>query len=272
MVAAASIGTAASSPGEAGAGRSAAPYTRPRGRAARGRGRRLARSTAIFALATGSRACSASSARSSRAYYFGAGGQDQRVHGRVPDAEPRSRARRRRRALLRVRPGLQRAAREGGAQARLAGRLDASSGSMLLGLGGLTALSSCSRRWIIAPVRRSRRRRGARRHALARSSSRSSCCSASPASIVGILNSYDHFTVPALTPVFWNLAIIAGPRPRRSARGHDRRQALRLRRSRSLVGTVIQVLLPLPWLRGLDGRLQHRDRLARPGGQAGVRR
>ena len=28
--------------------------------------------------------------------------------------------------------------------------------------------------------------------------------------IVGILNSYDQFTVPALTPVFWNLAIIAG--------------------------------------------------------------
>src|SRR5207249_6459140 len=28
--------------------------------------------------------------------------------------------------------------------------------------------------------------------------------------IVGILNTHDHFTVPALTPVFWNLAIIAG--------------------------------------------------------------
>src|SRR5881392_2856343 len=28
--------------------------------------------------------------------------------------------------------------------------------------------------------------------------------------VVGILNSYDHFTIPALTPVFWNLAIIAG--------------------------------------------------------------
>ena len=27
--------------------------------------------------------------------------------------------------------------------------------------------------------------------------------------IVGILNSYEHFTVPALTPVAWNLAIIA---------------------------------------------------------------
>src|SRR5215207_772242 len=28
--------------------------------------------------------------------------------------------------------------------------------------------------------------------------------------VVGILNSYEHFTVPALTPVFWNVAIIAG--------------------------------------------------------------
>jgi len=28
--------------------------------------------------------------------------------------------------------------------------------------------------------------------------------------VVGILNSYDHFTVPALSPVFWNLAIVVG--------------------------------------------------------------
>src|SRR5438105_6655927 len=28
--------------------------------------------------------------------------------------------------------------------------------------------------------------------------------------VVGILNSYEHFTVPAISPVFWNLAIIAG--------------------------------------------------------------
>src|SRR4051794_9651968 len=27
--------------------------------------------------------------------------------------------------------------------------------------------------------------------------------------LVGVLNSYDHFTVPALSPVVWNLAIIA---------------------------------------------------------------
>src|SRR5262249_16710666 len=28
--------------------------------------------------------------------------------------------------------------------------------------------------------------------------------------IVGILNSYEHFTVPAISPVFWNIAIIIG--------------------------------------------------------------
>jgi len=28
--------------------------------------------------------------------------------------------------------------------------------------------------------------------------------------VVGILNSYEHFTVPALSPVFWNIAIILG--------------------------------------------------------------
>ena len=51
--------------------------------------------------------------------------------------------------------------------------------------------------------------------------------------VVGILNSYDEFSIPALTPVAWNVAIIAGPRDRRSAGGHDRREALRLRRRRS---------------------------------------
>src|SRR4029079_12221255 len=61
--------------------------------------------------------------------------------------------------------------------------------------------------------------------------------------IVGILNSYDHFTVPALSPVFWTLAIITGlvvaglrdhqnqtrARARRPERRHSRRKALRLR-------------------------------------------
>src|SRR4051794_23655646 len=73
--------------------------------------------------------------------------------------------------------------------------------------------------------------------------------------IVGILNSYDHFTVPALSPVFWNLAIIAGlalgvPRADTS----DTR--LYIYAASILVATIIQVFLPVPWLRGLDGRLQ----------------
>src|SRR4029453_16094669 len=73
--------------------------------------------------------------------------------------------------------------------------------------------------------------------------------------IVGILNSYEHFTVPALTPVFWNLAIIAGlvlgvPR----ADSIDAK--LYVYAVSILIGTVIQVLLPIPWLRGLDGRLR----------------
>ena len=59
--------------------------------------------------------------------------------------------------------------------------------------------------------------------------------------IVGILNSYDEFTIPALTPVAWNLAIILGlvlgvPR----ARHHDAK--LYVYAVSILIGTVIQVL------------------------------
>ncbi len=73
--------------------------------------------------------------------------------------------------------------------------------------------------------------------------------------VVGILNSYDHFTVPALTPVFWNLAIILGlvlgvPH------AHGKDGELYVYASAILVGTLIQVLLPLPWLRGRDDRLR----------------
>ncbi|MBA2360518.1 MAG: murein biosynthesis integral membrane protein MurJ [Actinobacteria bacterium] len=73
--------------------------------------------------------------------------------------------------------------------------------------------------------------------------------------VVGVLNSYEHFTIPALTPVFWNLAIIAGlvigvPRA-------DTADAkLYVYAGSIVVGTLIQFLLPLPWLRGLDGRLR----------------
>ncbi len=73
--------------------------------------------------------------------------------------------------------------------------------------------------------------------------------------VVGILNSYDHFSVPALTPVAWNLAIIAG-----LAIGvpqvHGIDAKLYVYAASILAGTVIQVLLPVPWLRGRDGRLR----------------
>ena len=73
--------------------------------------------------------------------------------------------------------------------------------------------------------------------------------------VVGILNTYEHFTVPALSPVFWNLAIIAGlvigvPQ------AHTMNTKLYVYAVSILVATFIQVFLPMPWLRGRDGRLQ----------------
>ncbi|MFL5919811.1 MAG: murein biosynthesis integral membrane protein MurJ, partial [Gaiellaceae bacterium] len=69
--------------------------------------------------------------------------------------------------------------------------------------------------------------------------------------VVGILNSYDHFTVPALSPVLWNVAIIAGlvigvPQ----ADSTDTQ--LYVYAISILVATFLQVLLPMPWLRTLD--------------------
>lgn len=73
--------------------------------------------------------------------------------------------------------------------------------------------------------------------------------------IVGILNSYEQFTIPALTPVAWNLAIIAGlligvPR------AESEEAELYVYAGSIVVATLIQLLLPLPWLAGLDGRLR----------------
>ncbi len=72
--------------------------------------------------------------------------------------------------------------------------------------------------------------------------------------IVGILASYEQFSIPALTPVFWNLAIIIGlvvgvPQ------ADSESAKLYVYACSILVGTIIQVLLPVPWLLKLDGRL-----------------
>jgi putative peptidoglycan lipid II flippase len=73
--------------------------------------------------------------------------------------------------------------------------------------------------------------------------------------VTGILNSYEQFSIPALTPVFWNVAIILGlvlGVPRADSDSGK----LYVYAGSIVVGTLIQFLLPLPWLRGLDGRLR----------------
>ena len=72
--------------------------------------------------------------------------------------------------------------------------------------------------------------------------------------VVGVLNSYEHFTVPAIAPVFWNLVIIFGlvigvPQ------ADTESGALYVYAGSVVAGTIVQLLLPLPWLWRLDGRL-----------------
>jgi putative peptidoglycan lipid II flippase len=69
--------------------------------------------------------------------------------------------------------------------------------------------------------------------------------------VVGMLNSFEHFTVPALAPAAWNLVIIAalvGLVPVFPEDDEIYAYAIGI-----LVGTVVQFLLPLPWLRGRGG-------------------
>jgi putative peptidoglycan lipid II flippase len=73
--------------------------------------------------------------------------------------------------------------------------------------------------------------------------------------VVGILNSYEHFTVPALSPVFWNIAIIIGL-ALGVPQAHGMNAKLYVYAFSILIATFIQVFLPMPWLRGRDGKLQ----------------
>lgn len=67
--------------------------------------------------------------------------------------------------------------------------------------------------------------------------------------VVSILNSYEHFTLPAVAPVFWNLVIIIAIVLGSDGLGIE---ALALG---VLLGTIVQLLVQLPWLRGRGGRL-----------------
>ena len=71
--------------------------------------------------------------------------------------------------------------------------------------------------------------------------------------IVGVLNSFDQFAVPALAPLAWNVVIIATLVLLTPAfHGNDRIYAYAIG---VLLGTIVQMLLPLPWLRRTGFRL-----------------
>jgi putative peptidoglycan lipid II flippase len=123
---------------------------------------------------------------------------------------------------------------------------------MLLVLGALTALFILVAPWVIAPFHATDPHLAAN---LARVLFPIVALLGVSGIVVGILNSYDHFTVPALSPVFWNVAIILG-----LALGvpsvSSTNAKLYVYAASILVATVVQVFLPMPWLRGRDGRLQ----------------
>jgi putative peptidoglycan lipid II flippase len=215
-------------------------------------GRRLAWSTAIFSLATGLSRVLGLVREIVAAYYFGAAGKinaftvafqvPNLVRSLVADAALSS-------AFVPVFSELL----EKGERKRAWRVASSLFWLMLLGLGALTALFIVLAPLIIAPFGDPG---GDKDLAVGLSRVLFPIVVLLGVSgiIVGILNSYEHFTVPALTPVFWNLAIIAG-----LVLGVPRADTidgkLYVYAVSIVIGTVIQVLLPLPWLRGLDGRL-----------------
>jgi putative peptidoglycan lipid II flippase len=217
------------------------------------RGRRLAWSTAIFSLATGLSRVLGLIREIVAAYYFGAAGKinaftvafqvPNLIRSLVADAALSS-------AFVPVFSELL----ERGERRRAWRVASSLFWLMLLGLGALTALFIVLAPLVIAPFGDPGGDR-ALAVGLARVLFPIVVLLGVSGVIVGILNSYEHFTVPALTPVFWNVAIIAGlvlgvPH------AHSLDGKLYVYAVSIVVGTVIQVLLPLPWLRGLDGRLQ----------------
>ena len=224
-------------------------YTRPVEEQPPARRRRLARSTAIFALATGLSRVLGLVREIVARYYFGTVGAinafevafliPNTVRALVADAALSS-------AFV---PVFSELLVKG--ERKRAWRVASSLfWLVLLGLGGLTALFIVISPWIMSAFGYGHLAVG-----LSRVLFPIVVLLGLSGIVVGILNTYHHFTVPALTPVFWNIAIIVGlvigvPR----ADGISAQ--LYVYAFSILIATVIQFLLPLPWLRGRDGRLQ----------------
>jgi putative peptidoglycan lipid II flippase len=127
---------------------------------------------------------------------------------------------------------------------------------MLLGLGGLTALFVVIAPWVMTLFFH-----GAGQQELAQLSTTLArllfpivIVLGLTGVVVGILNSYDHFTVPALAPIAWNIVILLGlglgvqSSDVPSTRLYYYAVAI-------VIATIVQFLLPFAWLRGLDDRL-----------------
>jgi putative peptidoglycan lipid II flippase len=69
--------------------------------------------------------------------------------------------------------------------------------------------------------------------------------------VVGMLNSFEHFSVPALAPVAWNTVIIGALLVLVPLLPDD--EEIYAYAWGVLAGTVVQFALPLPWLRGRGG-------------------
>jgi putative peptidoglycan lipid II flippase len=213
-------------------------------------GRRRARSTAVFGIATGLSRVLGLIREVVAAYYFGAAGRinaftvafqvPNLIRALVADAALSS-------AFVPVFSDLL----EKGERARAWRVASSLFWLMLLGLTGLTAIFVLIAPWVIGLF-------GDPGHdkALAVGLSRVLfpivVLLGVSGIVVGVLNSYDQFAVPALSPVFWNIAIIVGLAigvPQASTQSTK----LYVYAGAILGATVIQVFLPLPWLRGLEG-------------------
>ncbi len=219
----------------------------------RARGRRLAWSTAIFSLATGLSRILGLIREIVAAYYFGARGRinaftvafqvPNLIRALLADAAISS-------AFVPVFSELL----ERGERKRAWRVASSLFWLILLGLGGLTALCIVLAPWLITPFGNP----GGDKDlavGLARVLFPIVVLLGLSGVVVGILNSYEEFAIPALTPVFWNLAIILG-----LVLGVPRADTIDAKlyvyAIAIVIATVIQFLLPIPWLRGRDGRLE----------------
>ncbi len=218
----------------------------------RGRGRRLARSTAIFSLATGLSRLLGLVREMTSAYYFGVAGKinaftvaiqiPNLVRALVADA-----------ALSGAFVPVFNEMLERGERKRAWRVASTLFWLMLLGLGAVTAVFI-----LLAPLLLRPFGDPGGDFDLAVSLSRVLfpivVLLGISGIVVGILNTYEHFAAPALAPVAWNLVIILGlvlgvPRI------EDENAELYLYAGVVVLGTLVQLLLPVPWLRRLDGRL-----------------